>query len=176
MEAAPAALSPTIVFDLIGVLAEPSWRELAREPRAAAWAALKIGTLDEADFWPPRAAAAYRRALAFRPDRLALLEGLRRAGLRIVVATNLHAPWAYVLQASLQGPALIDHWLISGELGIAKPDPAFFARIRELAPAGSLFVDDTPTNCAAAARAGLRPLHVWPGTDLDGRIAAALTS
>lgn len=169
---------PTIVFDLIGVLAEPSWRELARAPASAAWIALKTGRIGEADFWSPAEAAAFRRGLAFRADRLRLLARLRAAGLRIVVATNFHRPWVDVLQDSLQGgahgPALIDHWLISGELGVAKPAPAFFARVRELAPEGSLFIDDTPANCEAAARAGLRPLWAWPGSDLDGRIDAAL--
>lgn len=167
-------LPPTIVFDLIGVLAEPSWRELAWAPASAPWAALKAGRIDEAAFWSPAEAAALRRALTFRRERLDLLADLRRAGLRVVVATNFHRPWADVLRDSLPDPALIDRWLISGELGVAKPDPAFFAHVRAHAPAGSLFVDDTPANCDAAARAGLRPLWAWPGSDLDGRIRAAL--
>lgn len=165
---------PTIVFDLIGVLAEPSWRELARAPAGAAWGALKTGRIDEAAFWSPAEAAAFRRALAFRANRLRLLARLRAAGLRIVVATNFHRPWVDVLQDSLHNPTLIDHWIISGELGVAKPAPAFFARVRELAPLGSLFIDDTPANCRAAERAGLTPLWAWPGSDLDGRIDALL--
>ncbi|MCA9697992.1 MAG: hypothetical protein KC431_10750, partial [Myxococcales bacterium] len=69
-----------LVFDLIGVLAEPSWRELARAPARAPWTALKTGMIAEEAFWSPEEAAAYRRVLRLRGDRLALLRRLRDRG------------------------------------------------------------------------------------------------
>ena len=42
-----------LVFDLIGVLARPSWRELCLDPRAHDWPALRIGAITEAEFWSP---------------------------------------------------------------------------------------------------------------------------
>ena len=55
--------------------------------------------------------------------------------------------------------------------GISKPDlKAYELVVREndLAPAETLFVDDTLTNVEAARQAGLQAFHVYPGiTILD---------
>ena len=48
--------------------------------------------------------------------------------------------------------------LVSGEIGITKPDPRFFSLLIErfdLVPGATLFVDDNDANVAAASRAGL---------------------
>ncbi|MEZ4381994.1 MAG: HAD-IA family hydrolase [Nannocystaceae bacterium] len=167
MQRDPAA---TIIFDLIGVLAEPSWRELSAAATIDRWRLLKTGAAAEADFWSAQEAAAYRRALRIRPDRLALLRGLRARGVRIVAASNLAAAWADHLSMS-PGGSLIDAWVISARVGAAKPDPRFFAALAAVAPRGARFIDDTPANCAAAAAAGFDAAWAWPGRDL-----AALTS
>lgn len=158
-----------IIFDLIGVLAEPSWRELVAEPRARPWAALKTGTIDEAAFWPASAAATYRQLLELRADRLALASRLRARGLEIFVATNFASAWASELRRRPEA-AGIGRWFVSGELGVAKPDPRFFALVRGQVIGDALFVDDQAENCAAARDAGLRAIWAWPGRDLEAAI------
>lgn len=172
----PAASPPrAILFDLIGVLAEPSWRELVAEPRALPWGALKTGAAAEAEFWPVAAAATYRRALGLRADRLALVDRLRDRGLEVFVASNFARAWAHELRARPEA-ARFAGWFVSGELGVAKPDPRFFALVRAQVPAGALFVDDKADNCDAAAAAGLRAIWAWPGRDLEAAIEAALAA
>lgn len=169
-------MPPAIVFDLIGVLAEPSWRELAPAAARAAWGAVKRGTCPEGQLWPAPSALAYRRLLALRPDRAQLLERLHAGGHRLLVASNLYARWADHLRASPGPLRRVDAWLFSSQLGVAKPEPAFFARLLEHVPRGSLFIDDTAANCEAAAAAGLAALWAWPGRDLEGAIDRALAA
>lgn len=162
-----------VVFDLIGVLAGPSWRELCLAPDLAAWDRFKVGACGEASFWSQEAAAAYRAALGLRRDRLALLARLRAQGAAIVVASNFAAPWLATVRERVPA-GLVDRWLVSGELGVAKPAAGFWAALRRLVPAGSVVVDDQRRNCEAASRHGLRGLWAPPGVDLAGLVDAAL--
>ncbi|MEZ4452226.1 MAG: HAD-IA family hydrolase [Nannocystaceae bacterium] len=167
-------MATAILFDLIGVLAEPSWRELVALPRGRPWDALKTGVIEEAAFWPATAAATYRRVLALRADRLDLARHLRGRGHPIYVASNFALPWIEALRAR-PGAELFDGWFVSAELGVAKPDPRFFARARAQVGVDAILVADQEENCAAARGAGLRAIWAWPGRDLGGAIEAELT-
>lgn len=64
-------------------------------------------------------------------------------------------------------PQAARHLLISGELGVAKPDPDVCGVLAEQSgtrPADCLFLDDRHENIDSARRAGLRAAH-WSGTD-----------
>lgn len=171
----PDGQARAIVFDLIGVLAAPSWRELCGRPDLAAWARLKVGAIEEAEFWSPAQAAAYRGALALRGDRLAFLGRLRARGHAISIASNLARGWLPTVQAGVPA-GLVERWIVSGEIGVAKPDPRFWAALLRQVPAGSLVVDDQLRNCEAAARAGLRSLWVPCGAGFEDRVEAALAA
>lgn len=162
-----------VAFDLIGVLAEPSWREVAADPDLARWRRLKLGELDERELWDERSAAAYRACLRLRRDRLALLARVRAAGHSIAVASNFAAAWLPTVRALLPDPGLVDLWCVSGELGIAKPDPRFWDRLLEASP-DVVLVDDQQDNLASARAAGLRTVWALPGADLPARLFAAL--
>ncbi|MBA3548709.1 MAG: HAD-IA family hydrolase [Nannocystis sp.] len=162
-----------IVFDLIGVLAAPSWRELCGRPDLAAWGRLKVGAIGEAEFWTPEQAAAYRGALALRSDRLDFLGRLRARGHTISIASNLARGWLPGLRASMPA-GLVERWFVSGEIGVAKPDPRFWSELLRHVPAGSLVVDDQRRNCEAAKQAGLRSLWVPCGAGFEDRVEAAL--
>lgn len=164
-----------IAFDLIGVLAEPSWREIAGDPDLERWRRLRVGAIEEHDFWDSSAAAAYRACLQLRSDRLAVIAGLRARGHRIALATNFARAWLPLVRERLPDPAMIDVWLCSGELGVAKPDPRFWAHLRALA-APVLVVDDQRANVEAARLAGLAGLWALPGADLQARILAVLAA
>ncbi|MEM7247857.1 MAG: HAD family hydrolase [Acidobacteriota bacterium] len=152
-----------VVFDLVGVLAEPTWRSLHPDPGNAPWTELKTGRLEESEFWDESVATTYRRALRLRPDRLHLLAELDRRGHPIFIATNFFAGWTEGLREQLRRRELDPTWLISSELGCAKPDAAFFAALREQVPEGTPFLDDQAPNVAAAREAGLAAFHACPG-------------
>lgn len=162
-----------IAFDLIGVLARPSWRELCVRPDLAAWRRLRVGAIPESALWSAGQGEAYRAAFALRRDRLALLTDLRARGVTLVIASNLAREWLPTVRAAMP-PDLIARWLVSGELGVAKPDPRFWAELRRHVPAGTLVVDDQRRNCEAATAAGLRGLWAPTGAGFAARIEAAL--
>ncbi|MDT0545422.1 MULTISPECIES: HAD family hydrolase [Streptomyces] len=107
------------------------------------------------------------------PDVRPALAALREAGIRVVIAGNQTAR-AGVLLRNLKLPA--EEIATSGEWGIAKPDPRFFARVLDLAgtaPSETVYVGDHPANDMQPAKAaGLRAAHLrrgpwghlWSGT------------
>ncbi|KOV26538.1 HAD family hydrolase [Streptomyces caelestis] len=92
------------------------------------------------------------------------LTALRRLGVRVVIAGN-QTPRAGQLLRSLDLPA--DLIVTSGEWGVAKPQPAFFDRVIEVAqtvPEATLYVGDHPANDVFPAKAaGLRTAHLRRG-------------
>jgi HAD superfamily hydrolase (TIGR01509 family) len=155
-----------VVFDLIGVLAEPSWRELVLKTRDYRWDDLKHGIVDEDEFWDHRSRDLYRNLLRFRPDRLDLVRELRSKGLRICVATNFSSSWIATLIPQLGGENLVDAWIVSAEVKACKPEVRFWSCVLDVVPPGTLFIDDNLNNCVAARSAGLRTLWAHPGVGL----------
>ncbi|GAA2268184.1 hypothetical protein GCM10010415_37150 [Streptomyces atrovirens] len=92
------------------------------------------------------------------------LSELRRLGVRVVIAGN-QTPRAGRLLRGLDLPA--DLIVTSGEWGVAKPDPAFFQRVIEVAqaaPGATVYVGDHPANDVFPAKAaGLRTAHIRRG-------------
>jgi putative hydrolase of the HAD superfamily len=104
-------------------------------------------------------------SLRFRayPDALPALDRLRAAGLRLVVVSN----WDVSLHDRLAETGIaerVDGAIASAELGMAKPDPAIFARALILAGAGAdeaLHVGDSLAADVDGARAaGIEPVLV----------------
>ncbi|GAA2309846.1 HAD family hydrolase [Streptomyces caniferus] len=117
--------------------------------RAAMERAGRGEALDESDLYPD-----------VRPS----LAALRASGVRVVVAGNQTARAAELLRA-LDLP--VDALATSGEWGVAKPAPEFFARTVELAGVAAdevLYVGDHPQNDVGPAQsAGLRTAHLRRG-------------
>ena len=95
------------------------------------------------------------------PDALPTIDAVRARGAGVAVIANQPAIRADQLSAMGIAP---DVMAMSGALGIAKPDPAFFARALELlgnpSPADVAYVGDRVDNdVLPARRAGMRP--VW---------------
>jgi HAD superfamily hydrolase (TIGR01549 family) len=125
------------VFDLLRV---PDWREHGMEVER------RFGGFRSQDLYP---------------DALPALDALRRADYRIAVIANQPAGRDAELRALGVVP---DVMAMSASMGVAKPDPAFFARALELmggpAPADVAYVGDRPDNdVRPAAAAGMRA--VW---------------
>jgi HAD superfamily hydrolase (TIGR01549 family) len=92
------------------------------------------------------------------------LSRLRELGVRVVIAGN-QTPRAGDLLRGLDLPA--DLIVTSGEWGVAKPQPAFFERVLEVAqaaPEETVYVGDHPANdLFPATAAGLRAAHLRRG-------------
>ena len=79
----------------------------------------------------------------------------RRAGLRTAMLSN---SWGEDRYDRSQLEALFDTWVISGEVGVRKPDPAIYALAVErigLAAEACVFVDDLPGNLKPARALGM---------------------
>ena len=127
--------------------------------------ALEVGAISEADY-EPRLAAVLGVAPEGLIDRLfggmqpdeAMLDGVRaarRAGVRTGMLSN---SWGDDRYDRAQLEELFDAWVISGEVGLRKPDPAIYELVAErlgLAAAACVFVDDLPGNLKPAAALGM---------------------
>ncbi|MFI6702583.1 HAD family hydrolase [Streptomyces sp. NPDC050509] len=98
------------------------------------------------------------------PDVRPALAGLRKLGVRVVLAGNQTARAGELLRG-LDLPA--DLVATSGEWGVAKPSPEFFARVCEAAgaaPDRTVYVGDHPAyDLFPAKEAGLRTAHLRRG-------------
>jgi putative hydrolase of the HAD superfamily len=91
-------------------------------------------------------------------DWLAVLRGLKAAGLYVGMLSNMVPTWDRHWRAMLGGAEeLFDSVLMSFQVGFRKPGPEIFelaAKTAGVAPASCLLVDDLPANCAGARAAG----------------------
>ncbi|MER5632336.1 HAD family hydrolase [Streptomyces nitrosporeus] len=98
------------------------------------------------------------------PDVRPALAELRSLGLRVVVAGDRTARAGELLRA-LDLP--VDLVATSGEWGVSKPEPAFYARVLEVSGAAAedtLYVGDHPADDLFPARSsGLRTAHIRRG-------------
>jgi 2-haloacid dehalogenase len=193
--------TPTVVFDIGGVLVDWDPRHLyrkllpadevdaflaevdfhtwnARQDAGRSWA---DGVIELAAKHPHR-----RELIAAYPERyweavagpiegtVTVLRQLHERGVRLLALTNWSAetfPQARRLYPFL---GLLDGIVVSGEEGVAKPDPEIFRRLRERydVAAGTPYVDDSPVNVEAATAAGLDGIHFTGPDALHGALAA----
>lgn len=95
-------------------------------------------------------------------DAMALVEQVRRAGVTCALATNQQDHRRAWMRDHLGHDERFDRVYYSCELGVAKPDAAFFERIVDdlrLDPGDVGFVDDSRANVETATRVGLQA--VW---------------
>jgi HAD superfamily hydrolase (TIGR01509 family) len=89
---------------------------------------------------------------------LAFLRQLRADDIPVFSLTNDVAEWAVKRRQLLGIDEYFSGAVLSGVLGVAKPEPAIYQALIELlpwAPAECLFVDDRPANLDGAAKEGL---------------------
>ena len=91
-------------------------------------------------------------------ESLALVRSLRANGYGVHLGTNQERNRAAHMRNALGYDALFDVCCYSCDLGVAKPDPAFFAAAARRVgarPASILFIDDGAGNVEGARAAGL---------------------
>jgi epoxide hydrolase-like predicted phosphatase len=148
-------------------LAPDTVRELFRtnEEARAALAGLETGELSREAFEPRFAAlvgVAPERLIerlfgGIGPDEamIGAVRAARAAGLRTALLSN---SWSVDDYDRGMLEELFDTWVISGEVGMRKPDPAIYALAAdrmELAPEAIAFVDDLPGNLKPARALGM---------------------
>src|SRR5215510_13011107 len=93
---------------------------------------------------------------------VAVLEELRSRGQRLYALTNFSAETFPIAQRRSPSLRLFADAVVSGEIGLVKPDPRIFALAIErcqLSPARTAYVDDMLVNVDAGRAAGLRALR-----------------
>jgi putative hydrolase of the HAD superfamily len=152
---ASEGLDPDTVRDRF--LHDPEARRLLEE--------LETGRMREAEFEPAFAAVLEveserlidRLFGGMEPD-VAMVEGVRAARAAGVRTAMLSNSWGDDRYDREQLEELFDAWVISGEVGIRKPDPAIYELAAErlgLRPEQCVFVDDLPGNLKPARAIGM---------------------
>jgi 2-haloacid dehalogenase len=98
---------------------------------------------------------------------VAIAKELKAAGIRLLALSNWSSETFPRARHRLTFLDDFEGVLLSGSVGLIKPDPAIYHLLIErhhVDPAGALFIDDSPKNVDAAARLGFDAI---PFTDSD---------
>jgi len=109
------------------------------------------------------------------PGTVALVRELKDQGLKVCALSNWSAETFPIAQARFPFLGWFDQIVISGAVGLAKPDPALFHLALDrcgLVPATTLFIDDMPVNVAAARALGMEALRFEGSEPLRAALAA----
>jgi HAD superfamily hydrolase (TIGR01509 family) len=87
------------------------------------------------------------------------LDTARAKGITVGCLTNDVTEWSRLLRRTHCLDKSMSPWIVSGELGVRKPEPQIYLRFVEAAccrPDECLFVDDRPANLSTALELGFR--------------------
>ncbi|WP_082608959.1 HAD family phosphatase [Oerskovia sp. Root918] len=96
------------------------------------------------------------------PGTEEVVRELRALGVRLYGLTNWSAEMFHEAEPAAPAVGLMEDVLVSGRVGLVKPDPRIFEVAAErfaLDPARTLFVDDSVANVTAARALGFRTLR-----------------
>lgn len=146
---------------------EPHWQDIVLG-RACLYMRLAPVLSEIAPGLAPAALVDYWFAHDAHIDRglLGQLDTIRASGVRLHLATVQEHERARYIWDTLGLKHHFDALHYSAELGAAKPDACFYARVEQTSgfqPGEILFIDDKQANVDAARRRGWNA-HVWDGT------------
>src|SRR5699024_11886005 len=96
------------------------------------------------------------------PGSYDLARRLHTNGYRLLGLTNWSAETFHHALAAAPAVSLMEGTIVSGEVGIAKPDPGIFHHLPDtfsVRPQDAVFIDDTPAHTAAARAIGGNAIH-----------------
>lgn len=99
---------------------------------------------------------------------------LSAAGVPLYGLTNMSMESFPQLEVMYPELALLRHVVVSGQVGVTKPDPAIFDILVErtgITPASTVFVDDSPVNTAGAAAQGFATVTFSDASSLRAELA-----
>ena len=114
---------------------------------------LELGRITTGTFWssigvdgdPAQIDADYLAQLQLTPGVVKYLRSLRDKGIQVACIANESTEWAARLRVGHSLDGLIDPWVISGAVGVRKPDRSIFEVLRRTTgqpPSSILIVDD----------------------------------
>jgi 2-haloacid dehalogenase len=104
-----------------------------------------------------------------------ILADLHAAGVRLLALTNWSAETFPIGAARYPFLDWFEAIVVSGEVGLVKPDPALFQLVIErfgIEPASTVFIDDSIVNVRAAAALGFRAIAFSGASELRRALAA----
>ena len=107
-------------------------------------------------------------------DTVALLAELREAGVPLYALSNWAVETFVLVRDRFPFLDWFDGILLSGEIGITKPDARIFEELCTrfgLDPATTVFIDDNPPNVEGAQAAGLQAVWFESAATLRGELA-----
>jgi putative hydrolase of the HAD superfamily len=120
--------------------------------------------------------AAVPQHLQPTPEGVALIEGVRAAGHRLALLSNMPASYADHLEATHACFAPFEQRVWSGRIGLAKPERAIFEHMQAALGVDDatqlVFIDDHPDNVEAARSLGWQALHFRSGAQIEGDLRA----
>ncbi len=139
--------------------------------------AMSLGRLAPVELWrdiglegdPNELDDLYLARHHLNPGVVNFLRELRDRGIRVACVTNDCTAWANKLITRHSLEALIDPWVVSGSVGVRKPDAPIYEVLRRVTgePAGSILViDDELDNLDSARELGFRTAWFAPEGDI----------
>jgi 2-haloacid dehalogenase len=108
-------------------------------------------------------------------ENVALLRRLKAAGRRVHALSNFATETFALAEAQYDFLSEFDTRVISGHVGVVKPDPRIYEILFERVgrqPSELLFIDDSVANVRASEALGMSAIHFRPGIDLEKELAA----
>ena len=116
--------------------------------------------------WPEMLAGAI-------PGTVDVLADLRAAGVRLIALSNWSAETFPVARERFDFLAWFEGIVISGDVGVNKPDRRIFEHLIEefgIEPAAALFIDDSSANVDAATALGFQAVQFSDASTLRGEL------
>jgi 2-haloacid dehalogenase len=108
-------------------------------------------------------------------ENVALVRRLKSAGRPVHALSNFAWETFALVQDRYDFLSEFDTCVVSGHVGVAKPDPGIYEILFERVgrPASELlFIDDSIANVRASVAAGMAAIHYRPGVDLESELVA----
>lgn len=109
------------------------------------------------------------------PGSEELVDELRQRGIRQLGLSNWSLETFARARDRVASFQMLDGWVLSGEVGVCKPDPAIYRAVIErfdVDPASSVFIDDRDDNCVGARNAGFHAIQFTDTAALRRELAA----
>lgn len=161
------------IDNLLVPFAHESGSPLTAEEIVLRARALSLGRMTTAQFWkaigidgaPDELDDAYLSRLSLNPGVVKFLRTLRDRGVRVACITNDSTTWAMKLRQRHSLEGLVDPWVISGQVGVRKPDNPMWEVLRRVTgepPASIMVVDDDLDILDSARKLGFRTAWYAP--------------
>jgi putative hydrolase of the HAD superfamily len=117
--------------------------------------------------------SAWQKSITIDPNALDVLGALRARKTLGLVSNFEHPPHIYLLLSRLGLARLFDTVVVSGDVGVEKPDPRIFElALRQvgLEPREAVYVGDTAEDVQGALAAGMCPILIRRDEETEGQI------